>query len=80
MEGLKPLSEEALEIYNTFELKLKTKTMLQIIIKKFDDHFEPQKNVTFEWCIFNSRVQAPGQSIDQFVTDLKTKDKLCKYG
>ncbi len=36
--------------------------------------------MTFERHIFNSRVQAPGESIDQFVTDLKTKAKSYEYG
>lgn len=53
---------------------------VKLIIIKSDDYFEPQKNVTFERHIFNSRVQAPGESIDQFVTDLKTKANTCEYG
>ncbi len=36
--------------------------------------------MTFERHIFNTRVQSPGESIDQFVTDLKTKAKSCEYG
>ncbi len=39
-----------------------------------------QKNVTFERHIFYSREQAPGESIDQFVLDLKTKAKPCEHG
>lgn len=39
-----------------------------------------QTNMTFERHIFNSRVQALVESIDQFVTDFKTKAKSCEYG
>ncbi len=75
------IGDEALEIYNTFDFaETEDKNDVKVIIKKFDDYLEPQKNVTFERHIFNSRVQAPGESIDQFVTDLKTKAKSCEYG
>ncbi len=73
--------DEALEIYNTFNFaETEDKNDVKVIIKKFDDYLEPQKNVTFERHIFISRVQAPGESIDQLVTDLKTKAKSCEYG
>ncbi|KAL1262289.1 hypothetical protein QQF64_007554 [Cirrhinus molitorella] len=75
------IGDEALEIYNTFDfIETEDKDNVKEIIKKFDDYFEPQKNVTFERHIFNSRVQTLGESIDQFVTDLKTKAKSCEYG
>ncbi len=75
------IGDEDLEIYNTFDFaETEDKNDVKVIIKKFDDYLEPQKNVTFEWHIFNSRVQAPGESIDQFFTDLKTKAKSYEYG
>ncbi len=75
------IGDEDLEIYNTFDFaETEDKNDDKVIIKKFDDYLEPQKNVTFEWHIFNSRVQAPGESIDQFFTDLKTKAKSYEYG
>ncbi len=63
-----------------FPTETEDKNDVKVIIKKFDDYLESQKNVTFERHIFISRVQAPGESIDQFVTDLKTKAKSCEYG
>ncbi len=75
------IGDEALEIYNTFDFaETENKKDVKVIIKNFDDYLEPQKNVTFERHIFNSRVQTLGESIDQFVTHLKTKAKSCEYG
>lgn len=51
------IGDEALEIYNTFEFaETEDKNDVKVIIKKFDDYFEPQKNVTFERHIFNFHI------------------------
>ncbi len=51
------IGNEALEIYNTFDFaETENKKDVKVIIKNFDDYLEPQKNVTFERHIFNSRV------------------------
>jgi len=51
-------------------------------IEQGSKHYERNlmNNVTFERHVFNTRVQAPSENIDQFVTDLKTKAKSCEYG
>lgn len=36
--------------------------------------------MTVERHIFNSRMQHPGESIDQYITDLRLKVKTCEYG
>ena len=73
--------EEALEIYNTFtwdndgdDKKVDT------IMAKFEAYCNPRKNVTWERHVFNTRNQQPGETIDQYVTDLRTKAKTCEFG
>ena len=43
------IGEDSLRVYNTFEFSNpEDVNKLEIIIKKFDDHFNPKKNVTYE--------------------------------
>lgn len=75
------IGDEALEIYNTFEFtQQEDRLKLKVLLDKFEEHFTPHRNVTFERHVFNTRVQAPGENIDQFVTDLRTKARSCEYG
>jgi hypothetical protein len=75
------IGEDALEVFNTFEFasdEVKGKT--SEILKKFDEYCNPKRNLTVERHIFNSRMQQPGESFDQYVTDLRLKVKTCEYG
>lgn len=75
------IGDEALEIYNTFEFtQQEDRLKLKVLLDKFEEHFTPHRNVTFERHVFNTRVQAPGENIHQFVTDLRTKARSCEYG
>ena len=74
---------EALEVYvyNTFtwdnvgdEMKVKP------IMAKFEAYCNPRKNVTWERHVFNNRSRLPGEPIDHFMTDLRTKAKTREYG
>jgi len=72
---------EALKIYNTFTWDSdKDKGKVDKITKKFDEYCNPRKNVTWERHKFNTRNQQVGESIDQYVTDLKTKAQTCEFG
>ncbi|KAJ8029616.1 hypothetical protein HOLleu_29056 [Holothuria leucospilota] len=74
------VGEEALDVYNTFELDEAARNDVDTLLKRFADPFTPKKNVTYERHVFNTRVQHQGESVDQFVTDLKTKAKTCEFG
>jgi hypothetical protein len=50
------------------------------VIEKFETYCMPRKNVTWERHIFNTRDQQPGEAIDQYVTDLRSKAKSCEFG
>ena len=71
---------EALEVYNTFAWQTDDdNSKVDKIIEKFDEYCNPRKNVTWERHKFNTRNQQPGESIDQYVTDLKTKAQTCEF-
>ena len=72
--------EEALEIYNTFTWDEEgDDKKVAAVMAKFEAYCNPRKNVTWERHIFNTRNQQPGETIDQYVTDLKTKAKSCEF-
>ena len=50
------------------------------VLEKFDGHFKVQKNVIFERARFNARVQAEGESIEQYITSLYNLIEHCEYG
>ncbi|KAF7643184.1 hypothetical protein LDENG_00243950, partial [Lucifuga dentata] len=56
------------------------KDKFDTVVQKFDEHCSPKKNKTFEWYVFHSRMQQPGESFDAFLTDLKLKAKTCNFG
>ena len=65
--------EEALEIYNTFTWdKDGDDEKVSATIAKFEAHCNPRKNM-WECHLFNTRNQQPGETIDRYVTDLRTK-------
>ena len=73
--------EEALEIYNTFTWDNDgDDEKVSAIMAKFEAHCNPRKNITWERHLFNTRNQQPGETIDQYVTDLRTKAKTCEFG
>ncbi len=75
------IGEDALEVFNTFEFASEEdKEKPAEILKKFDEYCNPKRNLTVERHIFNSRMQHPGESIDQYITDLRLKVKTCEYG
>ena len=53
---------------------------LEKVIVKFEIYCMPRKNVTWERHIFNTRDQQPGETIDQYATDLRKKAKSCEFG
>eukprot|EP00112_Aurelia_sp_Birch-Aquarium-sp1_P015145 Seg333.2 transcript_id=Seg333.2/GoldUCD/mRNA.D3Y31 product="hypothetical protein" protein_id=Seg333.2/GoldUCD/D3Y31 len=68
---------EALQIYNASEpQEIDTVTD---IIQKLDRHILGQTNEIFERFKFNSRSQKPDESIDSYVTCLKSLAKTCKF-
>ena len=71
---------DALEVYNTSFESPGDEKKLQKVVEKFDAHCIPQINVTWERHMFNTRIQQPGETIDQYVTNLRNKANTCEFG
>lgn len=47
--------------------------------KVLSDYFKPRKNTQMEVCTFRCCKQKDGQSLDEFVTELRKLSKNCKF-
>ncbi|GBL75754.1 hypothetical protein AVEN_155050-1 [Araneus ventricosus] len=72
------IGEEYLEIYNAFN-EVSTASMNDILAK-FKTHFLPQRNITYESQRLFLLVQKEGQSVDDFITELRKQLRNCDYG
>ncbi|KAG5865740.1 hypothetical protein JTB14_023205 [Gonioctena quinquepunctata] len=73
------IGEEGFVICNTERAETAEQNELASILKKFEDHFVPKKNFSFEQLKFFTRKQLPDESIEQFVTDLKNEASTCEF-
>lgn len=72
------MGPECLPIYEQFYWN-RLRPSLDRAIAKFDDYFEPVKNLIYERSIFNRLVQAEGQSINEFITSVQVQSDNCQY-
>ena len=49
-------------------------------LEKFNEYFQPKINVPFERHVFRQASQQPDESMDVFVTRLRTLSKTCVFG
>ena len=49
------------------------------VMNKFIDYCMPKKNLVYERFVFNTCNQNQGQTIDGYVTELRTKAQSCEY-
>ena len=77
---LHSIGEDGLEAFNTFEFEQEAdKKKINVLLTKFDDDCSPRKNSLFERFKFWNRSQQKGETVDQFVTELKRMLKNCEY-
>ena len=68
------IGEEALKIYNTFKFATgEDPNKISVLKKKFEDYFNQRKNTVFERYRFWECKQQEGGTIDQFITELRTR-------
>uniref|UniRef100_A0A2A4K615 RNA-directed DNA polymerase n=1 Tax=Heliothis virescens TaxID=7102 RepID=A0A2A4K615_HELVI len=73
------IGEKGLQIYNTFNLTIE-KTTLAEVKSKFDNFFEPRRNITMCRHMFFTRRQQKSESIEGFLADLENKSQDCEFG
>lgn len=72
------IGDEGIEIYNTFKVDKKTAKFKEVV-KLFKDYCEPRKNVVYERYKFLNANQKEGQTIESFITELKSLVVSCEY-
>lgn len=78
---LSAIGDEGLHVFNTFKFEPEEdKNKIEAVRAKFKDYCSPRKNVVFERFQFWKCSQAPGESIDGFVTTLRLRAKTCEFG
>ena len=72
---------EAQEIFDTFTFgEGEDQGDLDTVLRKFEEYCNPRKNTVFERHQFWSRDQQEGETIDQWLTDLRTRASVCEFG
>jgi len=75
------IGEEALESCNTFKFATgEDPNKIAHLKKKFEEYVNPRKNTVFERYRFWGCKQQESETIDQFITELKTRAKSCEFG
>ena len=72
--------EQAIEVFNTFIFQEDEQDKIKSLIEKFEEYCSPKKHETYERHVFNSRIQKPGETVDQFLTDLTNLARNCEFG
>lgn len=72
------IGEDALDIYNSFQLNEDTLTLTEVMAK-FEGYFVPSQNVTFERYKFFTHDQRQGVPFDQYLAELHTLSKTCEF-
>lgn len=77
---LSAIGDQGLHVFNTFKFDPEEdKDKINAVKAKFKDYCSPRKNVVFERFQFWKCSQAPGESIDGFVTSLRLRAKTCEF-
>ncbi|XP_072935055.1 uncharacterized protein [Epargyreus clarus] len=73
------IGPDAIEIYNSFNLKDEEKNNLKIIKERFSDYFAPKTNISFERYIFFKIEQNEDEHFKEFLTRIKTQASKCEF-
>ena len=69
------------KIFNSFRFDpLETKNNYDIVIEKFDKHFEPKKLTKLYMKSFDAGVQGSHESISDYIAKLREIAKYCDFG
>ncbi|CAL1676570.1 unnamed protein product [Lasius platythorax] len=74
------IGKEGFKIYKTFTIADEEKDKLLILLAKFEAHFLPKENLSYERYVFFTMRQKVGQSLEQFVVELTEQAQKCKLG
>ena len=67
-------------MFNTVSFTDGERDNFAAVVGKFDQYCTPRVNETYERYAFRTHLQHEGETIEQYVIDLKHKAKTCNYG
>lgn len=73
------VGQKGRDIYSTWNLSKDDRKILKVHFDKFEAYVKPRTNIIYNRYICHNRVQTEGETLDQFVTDLKLLVKECNY-
>ena len=73
------IGERGVEVYDTFKFESGDEMKLEVVIKEFRNYCTPKTNQTAERFKFLTRKQQLGESLQEFITKLKSLVKSCNY-
>ncbi|GBM31488.1 hypothetical protein AVEN_141187-1 [Araneus ventricosus] len=73
------VGEEAIELFNTFDLQEDDRNDCDKVLTAFENHITPKTNVVVQRFIFSSLMQDIDESFDAFYTDLRKLVKSCEF-
>lgn len=73
------IGDEGLELFDSFQLSADEVGDYGEILKRFEAHCNPRKNVVMERFKFRNTFQKTSQTINDFLTSLKLRISSCEY-
>ncbi|KAK9675309.1 hypothetical protein QE152_g40456 [Popillia japonica] len=72
--------EEAVDLFNTFNLTADEKKDIDKIINAFENYIQPRKNIIYDRYVFYNRNQKENETFDVFLKDIKRLADMCEFG
>ena len=69
---------ESQHVLDSLALREEDKKKFALMITKLDAHFTPVRNVMHERAIFHQRVQRPHETVEEYLTALRSLARSCQ--
>lgn len=76
---LNAIGDDGLTIYNTFDLDEGNKKKIDKVLDAFNQYCAPRKNLVYEQSVFFTCSQEENETIDHFLTRLKSLASSCEF-
>lgn len=73
------MGPEAEQVYKSFVLEDDEEEDFDYVLRLFDEHFVPKRNVIFERARFHSQTQKTGESVEQYIRHLYELATPCDF-
>ena len=70
---------ESQHVLDSLALSEEDKKKFALVITKLDAHFTPVRNVMHELAIFHQRVQRPHETVEEYLTALRSLARSCQF-